>query len=542
MYQCHIMLGKIGDILSILPVIKWKSDKEKKPMPLVVSKQYADIVSNLDYVEPDIVDCHWQDLEWAMKYAKRKYDSVVVPQTYGKTVAIQHRTPSFQYDQWQRAGALEHWDKLPLEIPRPNEKDFANRFTEGRRSIFFADKGESSPFGKSEDLLKCLAGDFSNHKIIRSSEIVLDRFADFTAIYDACDLVVVTETAHLHLSKATQTPVVALVTDSPQRWHGSAWSDRFRFYCRYSDYPSRRDDLIDECKRCVNGEYWNLSKMRGEFENKFGYNMSMAWVNGVMFTTHRYHPRHNDWMTRIAINDGVMTSDVIFPSEFDEVSHEDARLFLFRGKLMISYVLSRAGDGFFRCVIGYAELVKQDGKWRIKAHIQPKFMGNDFTGMSKNWCPFVYDGKLHFIWGVHKGEQIIIEVDGESVVAEHRSKAPEWGYGEVRGGAIVNRGGDMLRFFHSRTDRQDKSFTYHIGASVMDSKPPFATRSISRKPIVSGDERYTRGCFHWKPEVAIVYGAEAKKRKGNPDGYLISVGRNDCRCEIIDVKEENLNL
>lgn len=237
-------------MLSILPALKWKCDQEKSPVNLVIAEQYAYIVSNLDYIMPHIWNGHWQDLEGALKMAKQHYSKVTVPQTYGKTVAIQHRYPSFQYDQWQRAGVLHLWDKLPLIIPRPtNAKELVERHMGNRPAILFADKSESSQFEKSDELAGLLQQQFGQtHQVIRLSTIRLERFTDFVALYDAADAIIVTETAHLHLSKATAKPVFALVTDKPQRWHGSAWSKHFKAHIRYSAYERRKAELIESIR------------------------------------------------------------------------------------------------------------------------------------------------------------------------------------------------------------------------------------------------------------------------------------------------------
>lgn len=247
MQTAWVQLGKYGDVLSLLPLLWQKARQQKSPCNLVISEQYADVVQGLDYIKPDILSIHWQDLENAIKHAKRKYDKVFIPQTYGKTVAITHRHASWQLDQFARCGSLHQFDRHPLVIPRPaNAQEIVARHLERRPAILFADKGESSPFESADVLAARLAAEFgTSHQVVRLSSIRLEKFTDFVALYDAAACLVVTETSHLHLSKAANIPIFALVTDKPERWHGSAWSHKFKLHIRYSQFKRRETELIE---------------------------------------------------------------------------------------------------------------------------------------------------------------------------------------------------------------------------------------------------------------------------------------------------------
>lgn len=247
MSDCYVQTAKYGDVISVLPLFSHKAKRENRKINLVISKQYADVVSGLDYINPDVVDEFWQDLELFVKYAKRKYDKVFIPSTYGKSVSIQHRLPSWQLDQWSRCGELHNFDKFPLVIPRPtNAKELVARHMGERPTILFADKGESSQFESADRLAEKLTSEFgTTHQVVRLSTIRLEKFTDFVALYDAAACLVVTETSHLHLSKACDKPIFALATDTPERWHGSAWSHKFKLHIRYSQFKRREQELIE---------------------------------------------------------------------------------------------------------------------------------------------------------------------------------------------------------------------------------------------------------------------------------------------------------
>lgn len=548
MSQCHIMLGKIGDILSILPFLKWKSDKDGKPINLVVSKQYADIVSNLDYVEADIIDCHWQDLEWAMKYSKRKYDSVLIPQTYGKTVAITHRTPSFQYDQWQRAGAMSQWDNIPLIVPKAKDSAaLVERHLGTRPSILFADSGESSQFEFSNQLFEALRKEFGDtHQIVRLSTIRLERFTDFVALYDAADVLVVTETAHLHLSKATDTPTFALITDIPQRWHGSAWSEKFGMAIRYSQYELREMEFLaairDKLKNRKPPQHWIYATVKDH-----GYNPSIIEYQGKRLMSYRFHPNPKEWRTNLAMVEEHTTHNqeyiVRFPDRYSEMSQEDGRLFMFNGKLHMSFTLAAfpgVENVTIPCATGYGELIRDDAGWRVDFITFPKYGVNNFQGQEKNFVFFESSGKLHCIYQCSP-EHIVLRLGENGVVDEvYRTESPSWKYGEIRGGTQpLSISGKWLRFFHSlnKNGKDRSGWTYHMGAMTMASTAPFKIEKISSIPIMSGNEKLTQGWRYWKASVCIPYGAIE-----NEDGWDVGVGLNDSQCAIVRVKKEHLNL
>src|SRR6478736_8390265 len=187
MAECFCILGKIGDLLNAVPLMWKKSKDDKSPVNLVVSEQYSHVVSGLDYIQPDILSIHWQDFESGLKHSKRKYDKVYAPQTFGKTVAIQHRHASWQMDAYARCGSLHWFDRLPLVIPRPpNAKELVARHMGQRPTILFADKGESSQFESSDYLAQKLESEFgASHQVVRLSSIRLEKFTDFVALYDA---------------------------------------------------------------------------------------------------------------------------------------------------------------------------------------------------------------------------------------------------------------------------------------------------------------------------------------------------------------------
>lgn len=560
MCRVYILLGKYGDIFSILPILQREFDQSGERQILMVSRQYVQAVDRVPQVKPVIWEGDWQDLRGAVTLAKKQFPDVVVCQTFGKNFPIQHRLVSFQMDQWDRAGYLDKWDTLPLTLNRhkSGQELLKNLGFNGQRFILVADQSQSSQFPKVDELLESLTSFLMTRdeavQVVKLSSIRAKHPLDLLSIYDAAKLIVTTETMHLHLSKATNTPVIALAADTPSRWHGSAWSKRFAFYAHYGEFRGRNNELLETVNLALGGKpsparAHEISSESAKESRQFtslevkviptakphGYNPSIIKYKGELLTTYRWHNR-SDWKTTINLIDGKGVDYAIeFDDQFKDGSIEDGRLFSVSGKLMLSYVVAMGMNGHFRCVVGYGELVNQSG-WKILKHFQPNFGNNNLTSMQKNWLPFDYKGKLHFVYSTSP-EQYVIQVSGDKVEEVFKSNGSEWPYGHIRGGCVTPYNGKLLRFFHSHTSSGPRdSWVYRIGVSLMNSDPPFATTRICHSPLLAGNEEWTQ-CKHWKGNVVFPAGVIP-----DGDGWLLACGVNDCESVMVSIKPENLNL
>jgi predicted GH43/DUF377 family glycosyl hydrolase len=533
--SCFIQLGKIGDIVSILPVVESEYIITGEKPKLLVASEYAHVLQGLDYVEPVIFSGGWGDLSAAVRVAKGQHTAVKVAQTHARDFPIERKHPSFQYDQWARCGALKDWGMLPLNYPSANTTIPKQPF------ILLGDKSESSPFAV-ENLAQALTNEFPSHQIVRLSNVSVSRLAELVELYDAADLIITIDTAHLHLSQASSTPVIALATDSPGRWRGSAHHPRFALHLRYSDVPHRTKQLFHVAKMAVN----KSSKphlFKQQVAVPCAYNPSVLRVGNKLWKTYRHHPS-DSWRTGLTlqIEEGskVTTTAIKLPGVYSYHSHEDSRLFMHNGKPHMSLTIARGslmGESGSRCVIGYGEL-KETGV--VDNLVIPKYGKNDWSGMEKNWVFWSDGSKLYFTYKLSPEHEVVEFRDG-AVRQVYRSPVPNVYYGTPRGGTppITLDDGTHMRFFHAlQTNRKsDVWWTYHLGAMITEPHPPFRVLKISQHPIASGDESYSPECPKWKPRVLIPYGAIP-----TPGGFDVHVGVNDCQCAIIRTKFEHLNL
>ena len=272
----------------------------------------------------------------------------------------------------------------------------------------------------------------------------------------------------------------------------------------------------------------------------FAYNPSICKVNGKLCLSYRYH-FDGDARTRLGIAtivDGAATNpkDLEFTTPAKGNSLEDARLFRFHGETSVSWVESTLEAGRTpRCVVKYGHF---DSGHKVGRSFQVKGGSNDGTSMEKNWAFFESDENLFAIYA-SQPVQVVLQIQGETIINEYKTPEARWPYGVIRGGNIVPYDGKLLRFFHSRTDlglgRLEPR--YYAGACLMDAKPPFKVLAISKKPIIYGSELLRYPIHHFKENVVFPCGAMV-----DGDAFILSLGINDSACLLAKIKPAALNL
>jgi len=527
--KAYLQLGKIGDIISILPCLHADYEETGEKSHLVVSRRYAGILEGLDYVEPVIWTGDWQDVTGALRDAKHRFGEVAIVQMHAKDYVPRRQFSSFQLDQWSRCNRLHQWGKLPLPFPKAQG-------TIESKIILLGDHSESSPFPPIEDLNLLLTKEFPSHRIVRLSSRNV-ALPELLALYDAAELIVTIDTMHAHFTLASKTPTIVLATDRPSRWHGTAFHPRMAAHVRYGDYEMKKDQLFHIARQCVNKSVMPVVRTEQEHHG-YGYNLSMMRVGDKLWKTYRYHP-DKSWRTVLSLKRDDVEFPIKPPSQYDKHSIEDGRLFMFAGKPHISVTVARSrlpGMSFDPCIQGYGELAP-DGS--ILNWCEPRIGKNDWTGTEKNWVFFDYMGKLHVCYS-HSPAHIVYELDGKgNNKREYRTPMPVFKFGEPRGGTqFVNYRGGWLKFFHANQVnlKSDAKQNYHVGALTVENSPPFRVTGISKFPILSGNEMYSPAP-RWKPKCILPYGVLE-----NSGAWEVSVGRNDCECAIAYIWEENLNL
>ena len=162
--------------------------------------------------------------------------------------------------------------------------------------------------------------------------------------------------------------------------------------------------------------------------------------------------------------------------------------------------------------------------------------------VEKNWSPFVYKGKSHFIYSINPHR--ILEypslqpanLGAESLLSEADWPRALWG--TPRGGTPAQLvDGEYLSFFHSAFEDPRGIIWYTMSAYTFEAAPPFRITRISPHPITF------RGIYD-SPHREI---ANAQVRCLYPAGFVtdgdkihLSCGENDSAVKIITIDTKAL--
>lgn len=265
MPKTYICLGRCGDLLSLLPLLKRDFDQGAMSR-VVVLDEFASVLSGVGYVEPIIFKGHIFEIQKSCDFARGLGGEVVCAMVNGPAEEVRLNTyqpagqpgaltTSWQKEVWRVTGNLKLWDDLlPLIFDkRSPEREAAllarDEFKQRGKPkpvILLALGGDSSPFPYVPLLRELVYTRFrQQYHIVELPRA--ERIYDLLGVYEKAALLISTDSAPLHLAWACRKlPVIALTNDrsksDPDKmslWHGSSWRPNHYWYCRYHDWPQR---------------------------------------------------------------------------------------------------------------------------------------------------------------------------------------------------------------------------------------------------------------------------------------------------------------
>jgi hypothetical protein len=540
-----ICCGRLGDVCAAIPIAHQLAYETGTPTPFIVSREYAPLLEACSYIEPIIVDEPFHRIGRVTRRFAPKHKRIHVAQIYSTDDLIPPRvTDSFVTDAWHRAGMLEKFG-LPLVFDRRDAKrELSLKADMGLLSpepyIVVHAGGISSPYPHRHELLKALHD--VPARVIDITCLQCAKPQDLLAVLEGASCAILADSFPLHLSFALPNlPVIALQTDKPDNWFGAPSRPNWVASYRYGESLSQLHQIAYAAafQVCV--------KKPATFEFPAGcYNASLLDYKGHRLYTWRYHHKGN-WETRLTGCQSVVGATegkqkpILLPPEYDACSHEDARLFLYRGKPHISLTLSKCEGAkptmrTAKCVVVYGELQLGQKAWKVANIKRVRYGANDWSAFEKNWVFWSQDERLFCLYA-SEPQQVVIEVQGEEVVAEHKSPAMPCAFGTMRGDAIVQGDGELTRVFHTLQRFPSGKFRYFLGCSRMEATPPFRTTFVSPVPFLAGDERRPKTLKHSKPNVAFTCGMI---RDGSD--FVIPVSRDDDSTVLTRFSERQLGI
>lgn len=287
-----VQLGRVGDILNILPICHEVHRTTGRRARLMIAKEFRPVLDGCSYVEPIVFDGHYGELEKAIGQAKRLTPNVRTSQVYCPGKEFPRKHESYQRDAWARIGCGHRFEQLSLIFDRRSEVREAaliDRWTTvGKPFIAVALDAISVPFPHKQRVIEGLLKSFPEFQILDLSQVKADRFYDMLGLIDSSRVLVACDSAIQHLAQASSTPVVAFRCNDP--WRASVRRANHILNRRYSDvdmnevtaaikttflkpgkishvYPLRENDAEEQSRNARATESWDqeLNQVEGAY-------------------------------------------------------------------------------------------------------------------------------------------------------------------------------------------------------------------------------------------------------------------------------------
>lgn len=205
-----VSLRRNGDIVNLLPALRKLALQWRRPIKLVVNREFLPLLDGVSYVKGVPWDGEWeQPLQAAAHFKARN------AQVYGQGKLLGTGRGDFCKQAWELIG--QKWNRyLPLEFDqRDRNREGALRaqaFKNGKPKILLKMEGHSSPVGNRREVEAKIKQTFSTHaEIVSLDAIMADRLYDIVGLMDEAACLVTIDTVAIHLAHASRCPIIAFV-------------------------------------------------------------------------------------------------------------------------------------------------------------------------------------------------------------------------------------------------------------------------------------------------------------------------------------------
>lgn len=221
----YVMLGRYGDIVNILPMLKAEADAGRRPT-LVVAQDFADILDGVSYVDRIVWDGAYDRLPDALRWLRRDkgITAPIVPQYHRNPYDKSRLTDSYQKECWRLAGKLKDFEaRGPLVFDRRDDKReealVLAHTACSKPVILLGLDSVSSPLANKAEITAAICRRFSDtHEVLDLAHIKAARVYDLIGLLEAAALTISADTMFIHLARAGSARLLALVNSG---WRGS---------------------------------------------------------------------------------------------------------------------------------------------------------------------------------------------------------------------------------------------------------------------------------------------------------------------------------
>lgn len=249
-------LGRAGDVIATLPLLKHLSETGPRPT-LLVSEPYSCVGTYCSYFDQEVLPCAFEDCIKVVAKARKQYRRVLDGSVYGWNLSFDRKAPHFVHESYLRMGygreyAAGQFQRVVFDkIEEWRWRAIADTYVKrGIKNVALSLNGNSSPIpgvdGYRESIIKALQAEGVN--VIDVSYLRLPCVVDLLAIFRECDMVITSDTSTAWLMGALpQVPYILMRNDlfGGDRWY---CANPFDANCiasyYYSEIPTRSSSLI----------------------------------------------------------------------------------------------------------------------------------------------------------------------------------------------------------------------------------------------------------------------------------------------------------
>lgn len=250
-----IQLGRIGDIINILPAVEEHFLRTRNKPYLVVAAEFAGLLPHVQsYATGEAYPGPWMDIRGAIRWVldRRPLTDLRICTVCGDDYALEKQAWNFQREAWRLSRCPVPWGVLRPHIGSIAWNYVCDEFLipENRAPFVLVSlAGLSSPVPQEtrELILARLRERFT---VVDITDYRARNIVDMLPLIFQSDAFVVCDSALMHLARAVGlTRVCALVSDNPDTWYKSWWTPEQIFRCCYHEIPERIDELVGSIDR-----------------------------------------------------------------------------------------------------------------------------------------------------------------------------------------------------------------------------------------------------------------------------------------------------
>lgn len=592
--SCVVCLGKLGDIILMLPAFKKMAERDGVNPIVMVSTEYASVLDGVSYVSPWAVPMHWaHDVQKAREAAELHFEQAIVPAWWndesmleseakklfhganppfafinvnGKNLALEaDKEPNYMASMWLRCGTPEV-SALPIVFDkrRPIEENnlCAQWFHIRKPTVLYNFTGTSSPFAFPSELFTVMREFRDLIHFVDLGEIKAGKIYDLLGLYDNAIGLITIDTATLHLAAASKVPYIGITKEG---WSGSVCKGNCALTFKYGETPAKKDAVRkvlttwlrqfspkhkfdrNDPPSVLTQTQWKCSIIDTPRESGDFFNAGLVTVKNQDYLLARrcWTPVGSKFSKNdiciFRLDDGKIKDSHIFqPIVHFEGEHlEDPRI-LHDGWNMWLTCCNFVWNQNNRSTYTHQVLFAIDSNFKCLDRLDIPYIGNGEnlamnTRNEKNWLWFIHEGKPHLIYACEP--HLVAQFSNTFKHEFDYLEQPEmdWHFGEIRGGSPPARIGDEYWvFFHSSLPAPEhNSRRYHMGAYAFEAKPPFKPTRVTKEPLLTGS-RHDR----MKPKgPLVVFPCGSKLQDGT---WTVSFGVNDLDCGLIEIPHNEL--